>query len=64
MNKKELKIIARRMANLEKLAREYELQNKDKELQDILSKMNNITDALSFEDLFELDAYIQEELGC
>lgn len=64
MNKKELKIIARRMANLEKLAREYELQNKDKELQDILSKMNNITDALSFEDLFELDAYIREELGC
>lgn len=64
MNKKELKIIARRLANLERLAREYELQNKDKELQDILSKMNNITDALSFEDLFEVDAYIQEELGC
>ncbi len=64
MNKKELKIIARRLANLERLAREYELQNKDKELQDTLSKMNNITDALSFEDLFEVDAYIQEELGC
>lgn len=64
MNKKELKIIARRLANLERLAREYELQHKDKELQDILSKMNNITDALSFEDLFEVDAYIQEELGC
>lgn len=64
MNKKELKIIARRLASLERLAREYELQNKDKELQDILSKMNNITDALSFEDLFEVDAYIQEELGC
>lgn len=64
MNKKELRIIAKRMASLEKLAREYELQNKDEELQDILSKMNNITDALSFEDLFELDAYIQEELGC
>ena len=64
MNKKELKIIARRLANLERLAREYELQHKDEELQDILSKMNNITDALSFEDLFEVDAYIQEELGC
>lgn len=64
MNKKELKIIARRLANLERLAREYELQHKDEELQDILSKMNNITDALSFEDLFEVDVYIQEELGC
>jgi len=64
MNKKELKIIARRLANLERLAREYELQHKDEELQDTLSKMNNITDALSFEDLFEVDAYIQEELGC
>lgn len=64
MNKKELKIIARRLANLERLAREYELQHKDEELQDILSKMNNITDTLSFEDLFEVDAYIQEELGC
>lgn len=64
MNKKELKIIARRIASLEKLAREYKLQKKDKELQDTLSKMNNITDALSFEDLFEVDAYIQEELGC
>lgn len=64
MNKKELKIIARKIANLEKLAREYKLQNKDKELQDTLSKMNNIIDTLSPEDLFGLDAYIQEELGC
>lgn len=64
MNKKELKEKAKRLAALQRLAKTQKLNNEDEALQNTLYEMNNIMETLSLEELFRLDAYMQEELKC
>ena len=64
MNKKELKQKAKKLAALQRLAKNQKLNNEDEALQNTLYEMNNIMETLSLEELFKLDAYMQEELKC
>lgn len=64
MNKKELKEKAKKLAALQRLAKNQKLNNEDEALQNTLYEMNNIMETLSLEELFRLDAYMQEELKC
>lgn len=64
MNKKELKEKAKKLAALQRLAKNQKLNNEDEVLQNTLYEMNNIMETLSLEELFRLDAYMQEELKC
>lgn len=59
MNKKELKEKAKKIARIE-----MESRNKDNNLEEIYSKIENIIDSLSIEELFQLDEYIRQELKC
>lgn len=59
MNKKRLKEIAKEVARLE-----MESRNKDNNLEEIYSKIENIIGSLSIEELFQLDEYIRQELKC
>lgn len=59
MNKKRLKEIAKKVARLE-----MESRNKDNNLEEIYSKIENIIGSLSIEELFQLDEYIRQELKC
>lgn len=59
MNKKRLKEIAKEVARLE-----MESRKKDNNLEDVSSKIENIIDPLSIEELFQLDEYIRQELKC
>lgn len=64
MNKKELKEKAKKLVALQRLAKNQKLNNEDEALQNTLYEMNNIMETLSLEELFRLDAYMQEELKC
>ena len=64
MNKKELREKARKLVALQRLAKNQKLNNEDEALQNTLYEMNNIMETLSLEELFRLDAYMQEELKC
>lgn len=64
MNKKELKGKAKKLVALQRLAKNQKLNNEDEALQNTLYEMNNIMETLSLEELFRLDAYMQEELKC
>lgn len=59
MNKKRLKEKAKQIAKLE-----MESRNKDNNLEDVASTIENIIDSLSIEELFQLDEYIRQELKC
>lgn len=59
MNKKELKEKAKKIARIE-----MESRNKDNNLKEIYSKIENIIGSLSIEELFQLDEYIRQELKC
>lgn len=59
MNKKELKEKAKKIARIE-----MESRNKDSNLEEIDSKIENIIGSLSIEELFQLDEYIRQELKC
>lgn len=59
MNKKELKEKAKKIARIE-----MESRNKDNNLEEIDSKIENIIGSLSIEELFQLDEYIRQELKC
>lgn len=59
MNKKELKEKAKKIARIE-----MESRNKDNNLEEIYSKIENIIGSLSIEELFQLDEYIRQELKC
>lgn len=59
MNKKRLKEIAKKVARLE-----MESRNKDNNLEEIYSKIENIIGSLSIEELFQLDEYVRQELKC
>lgn len=61
MNKKELKEKAKKIARIEI---EMESRNKDNNLEEIDSKIENIIGSLSIEELFQLDEYIRQELKC
>lgn len=59
MNKKRLKEKAKKIARIE-----MESRNKDNNLEEIYSKIENIIGSLSIEELFQLDEYIRQELKC
>lgn len=59
MNKRKLKEIAKEVARLE-----MESRNKDNNLEETYSKIENIIGSLSIEELFQLDGYIRQELKC
>ena len=59
MTKKELKEKAKMIARIE-----MESRNKDNNLEEIDSKIENIIGSLSIEELFQLDEYIRQELKC
>lgn len=64
MNKKELKEKVKKLAALQRLAKNQKLNNEDEALQNTLYEMNIIMETLSLEELFELDVYMQQELEC
>ena len=59
MNKRKLKEIAKQVARLE-----MESRKQDNNLEDVSTKIENIIDSLSVEELFQLDEYIRQELKC
>ena len=59
MNKRKLKEIAKQVAKLE-----MESRKQDNNLEDVSTKIENIIDSLSVEELFQLDEYIRQELKC